>query len=264
MARKKLTIPAKKYRVPKKTIHRKGYRKADGTYVKPSTYTRPAQTVKRKAYKREDVGAPGRGQKVIKVKKGGMVSPAGEYHISSPVTQRHKILKSLVTKAQKEGKSRDAAELSVYRRLLAMRTLFKRTHPSYSKIVNADMEYFKKNLTGANKKMAAPTAAIKKWKSMPHKERVKARARNGLKVGGHVSEEEIRKNKMTGYVRGEYFSGEWLDGSPMAGYGVYYVSDGKISNFGDFSESGKVRDAVDAGDLINIADERKFTVLTVE
>jgi hypothetical protein len=176
MARKKLTIPAKKYKVPKKTIHRKGYRKADGTYVKPTTYTRPAKTITRKEHKREDLGAPGRGPKVIKVKKGGMISPAGEYHISSPPVQRRKVLKSLITKAQKEGKTRDAAELSVYRRLLAMRTLFKRTHPSYSKIVNSDMEYFKKNLTGANKKMAAPTAAIKKWKGMSHKERVKARA----------------------------------------------------------------------------------------
>ena len=175
MARKKLTIPSKRYKIGRKEVHRKGYYREDGTYIKPTTYTRPAQTVTRKKHKREDLGAPGRGAKVIEVTKGGMISPAGEYHISSSATKRRKVLKSLITKAQREGMTRNEAELSVYRRLLALRTLFKRTSPAYSKTIDSDMEYFKANLTGADKKMAAPKAAIRAWKGMSHKERVRAR-----------------------------------------------------------------------------------------
>jgi hypothetical protein len=65
--------------------------------------------------------------------------------------------------------------MAVYRRLLAMRTLFKNTKPKYARIINEDMEYFKKNLTGANRKMAYPKAAVTKWKSMSHAQRVRAR-----------------------------------------------------------------------------------------
>ena len=71
--------------------------------------------------------------------------------------------------------TRNEAELSVFRRLVAMRTLFKRTQPEYSRIVDSDMEYFKRELTGKDKKMAAPKAAIRAWKGMSHKARVKAR-----------------------------------------------------------------------------------------
>ena len=175
MPRKRLTIPAKRYRVDEITVHRKGYRRADGTYVKPSVYVRPSQVIERAAYKKEDVGAVGRGIKVIPIEKGGMRSPAGEYKISASATQRRKVLKSLIRKGVKSGKTRDEAELSVYRRLSALKTLFKRTHRNYAKIINTDMIYFKKNLTGEDGKMAYPKAAVAKWRSMSHKARVKAR-----------------------------------------------------------------------------------------
>lgn len=66
---------------------------------------------------------------------------------------------------------------------------------------------------------------------------------------------DIAKMKYTGYLHGEYFSGEWYDGSPMAGYGIYWCEDGGIPSYGDFSETGDPADAVDAGDLIESADE---------
>lgn len=176
MARAKLRIPGKRYRVKEKEIHREGYTRKDGTYVEPTTYTRKAQVIGRRAHKREDLGKPGRGPKLIKVTKGGMVSPAGEYHVSLPAVQRHRILKSLITKEMRtRDKTRDQAELAVYRRLVAMRTLFKNTQPDYARIINEDMEYFKKNFTGANRKMAYPKAAVTKWKSMSHAQRVRAR-----------------------------------------------------------------------------------------
>jgi hypothetical protein len=85
------------------------------------------------------------------------------------------------------------------------------------------------------------------------------------KVGDRVTMEEIEESGMTGYVRGEYFSSEWLDGSCMAGYGIYYVLEGAISEYGDFSESGKVEDAEDAGDLMSIAYEKNdFEILSFE
>lgn len=121
-------------------------------------------------------GTPSSGPKLIKVTKGGMVSPVGEYHVSLPAVQRHRILKALITKEMRtRGKTRDEAELAVYRRLNAMRTLFKNTKPKYARIINEDMEYFKKNLTGANRKMAYPKAAVTKRKSMSHTQRVRAR-----------------------------------------------------------------------------------------
>jgi len=61
--------------------------------------------------------------------------------------------------------------------------------------------------------------------------------------------EEILKMKFTGYVRGEYFSGEWLDGSSMCGYPIYYVEDGVIDEYGEFSETGEPTDCEYAGDL---------------
>ena len=173
MARKKLQVHRKGYK--KKGYYREPYTRKDGTEVS-GAWVGPSE-VPPSTFKIEDRGAPGRGKKLIKLRKGGMVSPAGEYHVTSPASQRRRILKALITKEMREsGKTRDQAELSVYRRLLAMRTLFKNTEPEYARIIDSDMEYFKQHLTGANKKMAYPKAAVKKWKSMSHKERVKARA----------------------------------------------------------------------------------------
>jgi len=63
---------------------------------------------------------------------------------------------------------------------------------------------------------------------------------------------------VTGYVRGEYFIGEWRDGSPMEGYAMYTVIDGEISTYGRFSPTGKIEDAVDAGDLLMSRYEASF------
>jgi len=70
--------------------------------------------------------------------------------------------------------------------------------------------------------------------------------------------EEIQKEGYTGWIRGEYFYGEWLDGSPMEGYPLFYVFRGVIPDFGKFSFSGEVRDAEDAGDLLESANENTF------
>jgi hypothetical protein len=60
MARKKLVIPAKTYKIPGKTIHRKAWIDRYGHRHPASTYVRPAQTIERKRHKRPDVGALGR------------------------------------------------------------------------------------------------------------------------------------------------------------------------------------------------------------
>ena len=111
MARKKITV------------HRKGYTRSDGTYVKPSTYTRYVET---------NGG----------VKEVGMRSPMGEYDVSLPDIKRHKILKSLLRKAKKEGMPPYQAESSVLRRLEA----YEEKHPSYAKVIRWDILYFHNNV----------------------------------------------------------------------------------------------------------------------
>lgn len=174
MARDKLTVHKKGYK--RRGYYREPYERKDGTKV-AGAWVGPSE-VSSSTFKIQDRGLPGRGKKLIRLTKGGMVSPAGEYHVTSPAAQRHKVLKSLITKEMRtRDKTRDEAELSVYRRLLAMRTLFKNTEPKYARTINADMDYFKKYLTGSNKKMAYPTEAVRKWKGMSHSARVKSRAK---------------------------------------------------------------------------------------
>lgn len=89
--------------------------------------------------------------------------------------------------------------------------------------------------------------------------------RDKIEINNLISREEIVKRKFSGYVRGNHFSGEWIDGSPMNGYGIYYCEEGEISCFGDFSESGELHDRVECGDLIQQHFEKgDFVVLTVE
>jgi hypothetical protein len=71
--------------------------------------------------------------------------------------------------------------------------------------------------------------------------------------------QEIKKSKYTGYLRGEYFSSEWSDGSPMEGYMIYQSNNGEIYPYGDFSESGNVKGSIDCGDIGFYGFEKTFT-----
>ena len=163
MTRKKLTIPATDYPVKGKTIHRKGWTDRFGHYHPPSDYHREAQTIHRKSYKKQDLGAPGRGPKLIEI-KGTMKIGGREYHTSLPEAERHSILRALI---ERYGIAK------VWRRLHAMVNMRKREQPEQRKIFEKDRDWVAETF---GTKSLTPRAAVKKWKEMSHVERVKARA----------------------------------------------------------------------------------------
>ena len=102
------------------TVHRKGktysyIRKAGKTRVRPAPIP--------------DVGAAGKGPKLIGTLKGGMLTKYG-YHPVEAMTNRHKALSKGISLGEKP--------LSVMRRLIAISTLTKRTLPRASRIYKSD------------------------------------------------------------------------------------------------------------------------------
>lgn len=94
--------------MPTLTVHRKGYRRKNGTWVKPATF------------KIMDRGAKGKGRKVIpKLKKGTL-----GVHFNEPMSTLKRKLKM---KAQTLGEKRVAGKLR------AISILNKRTNPKLSK-----------------------------------------------------------------------------------------------------------------------------------
>ena len=73
-----------------------------------------------------NLGRPGKGPKVIPVRKTGALTRFG-YSATAPASRRHRALKA----AMKRGRE---SPLSVFRRLQAIATLSKRTMPLYSKV----------------------------------------------------------------------------------------------------------------------------------
>lgn len=79
-----------------------------------------------------DVGAAGKGPKLIGKLKGGMLTKYG-YHPVEAVTNRRKALSKGISKGEKP--------LSVFRRLQAIGTLSKRTLPRASRIYRQDAKW---------------------------------------------------------------------------------------------------------------------------
>lgn len=107
-------------------------KRKDGTsysYVRKATKTRV-----RPAYA-YDVGTIGRSKKVIGPLKHGMLTKFG-YHPVEAKTNRYKALTKGVSKGEKP--------LSVFRRLMAISTLTKRTLPRASRIYRQDARWISK------------------------------------------------------------------------------------------------------------------------
>jgi Family of unknown function (DUF5771) len=120
-----------------KSIMRSGYtqvrsrkritvRRKDGTSY---SYVRKPGKTRVRAAPIPDVGAAGKGPKLIGKLKGGMLTKYG-YHPVEATTNRHKALSKGISKGEKP--------LSVMRRLVAISTLTKRTLPRASRIYKAD------------------------------------------------------------------------------------------------------------------------------
>ena len=102
-------------------VHRK-----DGTSY---TYVRKAGVTRVRPVPIPDVGAAGKGPRVIGKLKKGMLTQYG-YHPVEAKTNRHKALSKGVSKGEKP--------LAVMRRLIAISTLTKRTAPRASRIYKQD------------------------------------------------------------------------------------------------------------------------------
>ncbi len=107
-------------------------KRKDGTSY---TYVRKAGTSRVRPVPTKDVGAIGKGPKVIGKLKAGMLTMYG-YHPVEAMTNRHKALSKGISKGEKP--------LSVLRRLVAISTLTKRTLPRASRIYKADARWISK------------------------------------------------------------------------------------------------------------------------
>jgi len=135
------------------TIRRKGYwRKAyvrkDGVRVK-RTYVPPT------TFKIRDVGAPGRGPKLIPIKKDML-----GYSTAWPAAKRRRHLRKLIAK-------RGAAK--VWRQLHAQVILRKRKPGRARRVFMADRDWVAREYGGP-----VPRAAIARWKGMTPLERARA------------------------------------------------------------------------------------------
>lgn len=104
-------------------------KRKDGTSY---SYVRKAGTTRVRPAPIPDVGAAGKGPKLIGKLKGGMLTKYG-YHPVEAMTNRHKALSKGITKGEKP--------LSVFRRLMAIGTLSKRTLPRASRIYRQDAKW---------------------------------------------------------------------------------------------------------------------------
>ena len=96
---------------------------------KSYTYVRKAGKTRVRPAPIPDVGAAGKGPKLIGKLKGGMLTKYG-YHPVEAMTNRHKALSKGISHGEKP--------LAVMRRLIAISTLTKRTLPRASRIYKAD------------------------------------------------------------------------------------------------------------------------------
>jgi len=100
---------------------------------KAFTYVRKAGTTVVRPTPIPDVGAAGKGPKLIGPLKGGMLTRYG-YHPVESMAARHRAL----MKAMRNGRERP---LAIARRLQAISTLTKRTLPTASRIYKMDRDW---------------------------------------------------------------------------------------------------------------------------
>jgi len=114
----------------------------DGTSY---TYVRKAGATRVRPVPIPDVGAAGKGPRLIGKLKAGMLTKYG-YHPVEAKTNRHKALSKGVSKGEKP--------LAVMRRLVAISTLTKRTAPRASRIYKQDAMWIRSKYAKSFKKMS--------------------------------------------------------------------------------------------------------------
>lgn len=119
------------------TVHRKQKRifVKGTTKRRPYSYVRKAGTTRVRPVPTKDVGAIGKGPKLIGKLKKGMLTSYG-YHPVEAMTNRHKALSKAVSKGHEDPHA-------VLKRLVAISTLTRRTLPRASRIYKADARWVK-------------------------------------------------------------------------------------------------------------------------
>lgn len=149
---------ARYLRVWRKAHRRKGYRKD----IKPGPgvrmgYVRPTR-VKGATFKIRDVGAPGRGPKIIPIKRKGALRRLGYYTTKSAASRRRAL--SMAVKRYGAG---------TVRRMLMAQVIYRKRRDSTAAIFRADHNWLVKMY-----KMPYPKAAVRKWKRMTPRARALA------------------------------------------------------------------------------------------
>lgn len=119
---------------PAKTIKVRGTVTKAGVVRKSYTYRRKAGWTRVAPVPIKDVGAAGKGPKLIGPLKRGMLTVYG-YHPVEAKTNRYKALSKAVSQGE--------APLAVFRRLQAIGTLTKRTLPKASRTYKADAKWIR-------------------------------------------------------------------------------------------------------------------------
>jgi len=174
MARPKLTVNVARtrYRTEPKRIDREAFtmvRKGKRISVPRTVYTRPAKSIERKSftYKREDIGAKGRGKKVLpKLKKGLMTNVAKSMGYERVSDIPHNKLDDFSRKLVNKYGARKAFGM------IQAQVLYRKSQPrdkSRKKFL-----YMRNYMGNKYSKQLTPRKAISKWKGMTHKARTRA------------------------------------------------------------------------------------------
>jgi len=166
MVRKRLTVKRKGYtrKAHKRKSYKKDVKRGRGVKMKriPAT-TVKATRVPPTTFKIKDVGAVGRGKKVVKIRRRGYLKNLG-YSIGASVSTRREALRKAI---------RNLNAPTVFRMLQAQVVLRKRTQPRARKVFVADRNWVEKKMTKAEK-LGMTAKPRKKWMTMTPRQRALA------------------------------------------------------------------------------------------
>jgi len=166
--RRKVMLEVRRKGYTRKPYMRKSYMKdvKPGPGVKmrriPATHVEKTK-VSPTTFKIKDIGAPGRGRKIIPIKKGKLTKYG--YSTSKSDTVRHRALRKA---------DRAYGSVALFRMLQAQVIMRKRTQPKARKIFEEDRDWVKKNLMSPSERRSMTRAPRKEWMCMTPKERAKA------------------------------------------------------------------------------------------
>jgi hypothetical protein len=150
MKRGRLKVHRKAYK--KKAHLRRAYRR-DHTFVGATKVS--ASRVPSATFTIKDIGAKGRGKKLIKVRK-GLLKKFG-YATHLPEAQRHVALRKA---------DRKYGSVSLFKKLHAQVVLRKRTQPDVARVFRADRDWVKRNLLSRSEALQMTSKPRHRWMAM--------------------------------------------------------------------------------------------------